>query len=232
MRVLLTVRVQERAWDLTIVSRGKSKDFWGPYIEEWELPPRTEGEMNGDGGGVGWLERWMGRWWARLLLNRFVLFPLQLYPLVGTLLSAWMCAYGSSRYLHSRVCFAGCNPLSKRAHKLLKSNLVLQVQEYDTISNRDIYGGTKVGLPVYVPPFWCSPRIFDVFLNPQSLVSPLPYWKAYRSSASYLRYQTKLVQQCGRMVSLLLSIRIECTDSLSPLPKTLRNGRTVFGLGY
>jgi len=93
---------KERAWDLTIVSRGKPKDFWGPYAEEWELPPHVQGEMNGDGGGVGWLERSMGKWWTRLIINRFILFPLQLYPVVGIVISAWMRAYGTSRYLHSK----------------------------------------------------------------------------------------------------------------------------------
>jgi hypothetical protein len=88
-----------------VLSRGKSKDFWGPYVEEWEVPPKIQGEIDEDGGGVGWLERWMGRSWARMVINRFVLFPLQLYPLVGLALSAWMRAYGTSRYLHSKVGF-------------------------------------------------------------------------------------------------------------------------------
>ncbi|PVG01687.1 hypothetical protein CPB86DRAFT_752347 [Serendipita vermifera] len=89
---------KDRAWDLTIASRGKSKDFWGPYVEEWQIPPN----IRGDGEGVGFLERSLGKWWARMLLNRFVLFPLQLYPFVGMALSAWMRAYGTSRYLHSK----------------------------------------------------------------------------------------------------------------------------------
>ncbi|KIM23768.1 hypothetical protein M408DRAFT_250060 [Serendipita vermifera MAFF 305830] len=93
---------KDRAWDLTVISRGKSKDFWGPYAEEWEQPPQIRGEKNGDGGGVGWLERSIGKWWARLLINKFILFPLQLYPVVGIFISAWMRAYGTSRYLHSK----------------------------------------------------------------------------------------------------------------------------------
>lgn len=90
---------KDRAWDLTIASRGKPKDFWGPYAEEWQIPPTIRG---GQGGGVGVLERWMGKWWARLVINRFILFPLQLYPFVGMAISAWMRAYGTSRYLHSK----------------------------------------------------------------------------------------------------------------------------------
>lgn len=28
-----------RAWDQTVLSRGKGPDFWGPYVEEWD--PQT-----------------------------------------------------------------------------------------------------------------------------------------------------------------------------------------------
>jgi hypothetical protein len=51
---------------------------------------------------VGWFESLLGKAWARMIFNRFVLFPLQLYPFVGLALSAWMRAYGTSRYLHSK----------------------------------------------------------------------------------------------------------------------------------
>jgi len=53
---------RDRAWDLTIASRGKSKDFWGPYIEEWQKPPKVD--------ETGVLEKFLGRWWARLLFRR------------------------------------------------------------------------------------------------------------------------------------------------------------------
>ena len=53
---------RDRAWDLTIISRGKSRDFWGPYVEEWQKPPKIN-ETSG-------LERIFGKWWARLLFRR------------------------------------------------------------------------------------------------------------------------------------------------------------------
>ena len=53
---------RDRAWDLTIASRGKSKDFWGPYIEEWQKPPKVN--------ETGVLEKFFGKWWARLLFRR------------------------------------------------------------------------------------------------------------------------------------------------------------------
>jgi hypothetical protein len=42
-----------RAWELTLKSRGKDDDFWGPYTEEWEEPPSVEV------GGLRW-QRWVG----------------------------------------------------------------------------------------------------------------------------------------------------------------------------
>jgi len=30
---------RERAWMYTVESRGKSPEFWQPYVEEWEHPP-------------------------------------------------------------------------------------------------------------------------------------------------------------------------------------------------
>ena len=53
---------RDRAWDLTITSRGKSRDFWGPYIEEWQKPPKVN-EISG-------LERVFEKWWARILFRR------------------------------------------------------------------------------------------------------------------------------------------------------------------
>ncbi|KAG8831495.1 hypothetical protein FRC17_003067 [Serendipita sp. 399] len=87
---------KDRAWDLTVASRAKDSEFWGPYVEEWQIPPKANPN------GTGLLERTYGKWWARMIINRFVLFPLQLYPFVGQATSAWMRAYGTSRYLHSK----------------------------------------------------------------------------------------------------------------------------------
>jgi len=53
---------RDRAWYLAITSRGKSRDFWGPYVEEWQKPPKFN-EISG-------LERIFGKWWARLLFRR------------------------------------------------------------------------------------------------------------------------------------------------------------------
>lgn len=36
------VITRDRAWDQTVASRGKGPDFWQPYVEEWEHPPRLD----------------------------------------------------------------------------------------------------------------------------------------------------------------------------------------------
>lgn len=53
---------RHRAWDLTVASRGKSKDFWGPYVEEWKKPPKVNETSR--------LERFFGKRWSRLLFRR------------------------------------------------------------------------------------------------------------------------------------------------------------------
>lgn len=30
---------RDRAWDHTVRSRGKGPEFWGPYVEEFAVPP-------------------------------------------------------------------------------------------------------------------------------------------------------------------------------------------------
>ena len=33
---------RERAYDQTIQSRGKGADWWCPYVEEWDNPPKVK----------------------------------------------------------------------------------------------------------------------------------------------------------------------------------------------
>jgi hypothetical protein len=33
---------RERAWAQTLASRGKGPEFWGPYVEEWDVPPPVD----------------------------------------------------------------------------------------------------------------------------------------------------------------------------------------------
>jgi hypothetical protein len=53
---------RERAWDQTITSRGKGPDFWGSYVEEWDVPPPVD---LGDKKRQGWV-------WATGRLGLFV----------------------------------------------------------------------------------------------------------------------------------------------------------------
>lgn len=50
---------RERAWNQTVASRGKGPDFWGPYVEELDVPPEVDvGRWAGPvGGAKGWVVR-------------------------------------------------------------------------------------------------------------------------------------------------------------------------------
>ncbi|KAH9942955.1 hypothetical protein B0H21DRAFT_779787 [Amylocystis lapponica] len=82
---------RERAYDQTIESRGKGSDFWQPYVEEWDVPPRVVAGFD--------FGRIMGRGLSRLAF-RVALLPFDFIPLVGVLFSAWLRALGTARYLH------------------------------------------------------------------------------------------------------------------------------------
>ncbi|KAF8529711.1 hypothetical protein BU17DRAFT_24936, partial [Hysterangium stoloniferum] len=83
----------DRAWDLTVQSRGKGPDFWGPYVEEWQVPPQVV-----EGGK--WWHKWVSNRITRIVIRKVLLAPLDLYPFVGILISSWLKSIGTARYLH------------------------------------------------------------------------------------------------------------------------------------
>ncbi|QRV80678.1 Etoposide-induced protein 2.4 (EI24) [Ceratobasidium sp. AG-Ba] len=85
---------RDRAWDQTLVSRGKGADFWGPYVEEWQKPPMADPRP------PGW-EKWIGNPILRIVVGKLVLAPLNFIPFLGLGISAWMKALSTSRGLHS-----------------------------------------------------------------------------------------------------------------------------------
>jgi hypothetical protein len=113
---------RDRVWQHTVASRGKGLEWFQPYVEEWDQPPRIgKDELKG-----GFIERIAGGWIGTLVLKRgssfeiipsnvipnayappsarvVILAPLSLYPLVGTVASASIRALGMSRILHRRV---------------------------------------------------------------------------------------------------------------------------------
>lgn len=81
---------RERAYAQTIESRGKRPDFWRPYVEEWDSPPQVSGW------GLGHLvSGTLGR-----IVFKLLLMPIETVPLVGIMISAWLRALGTARYLH------------------------------------------------------------------------------------------------------------------------------------
>ncbi|THH06833.1 hypothetical protein EW145_g3817 [Phellinidium pouzarii] len=84
---------RDRAWDQTMRSRGKGHEFWGPYIEEWAVPPHID--------GWSW-ESWLGSYFGRVILLRGILLPLTFYPFVGIAVGAYLKAINTARYLHKQ----------------------------------------------------------------------------------------------------------------------------------
>ncbi|KAL4248392.1 EI24 domain-containing protein [Abortiporus biennis] len=83
---------RDRVYEQTIQSRGKGPDFWKPYVEEWDNPPVvSQGHF-----GVGvFASSFVGRTLIKIMVT-----PFRLVPIVGILLSAWLKALGTARYLH------------------------------------------------------------------------------------------------------------------------------------
>jgi len=108
---------RDRAWDQTVASRGKGPDFWQPYVEEWEHPPRLKIDSKQD----KFVEKWLGGWFGLFIIKRgmydskklslsgpqrfglVLLSPFQVYPFVGLAVTAWFKALGTSHFLHQRV---------------------------------------------------------------------------------------------------------------------------------
>ncbi|KAF9458785.1 hypothetical protein BDZ94DRAFT_1200543 [Collybia nuda] len=87
---------RDRAWAQTITSRGKGPEFWGPYVEEWENPPKVVVEK------YGGVKRWVGGRVGLFFVRRVLLLPFEFYPFVGTAISAWFKALGTAHYLHTQ----------------------------------------------------------------------------------------------------------------------------------
>ncbi|OCH89737.1 hypothetical protein OBBRIDRAFT_793965 [Obba rivulosa] len=82
---------RDRAYAQTIVSRGKGPDFWHPYVEEWDNPPRPKKE--------GFLQRMMKGFLGRMIV-KIALLPFHIVPMVGMSISAWFRALGTAKHLH------------------------------------------------------------------------------------------------------------------------------------
>ncbi|KAJ3732662.1 hypothetical protein DFJ43DRAFT_1072064 [Lentinula guzmanii] len=85
---------RDRAWNQTVASRGKGEDFWRPYVEEWDQPPK-------DVHSAMWYEKAFSGWFL-FMFKRALLLPFNFYPLIGILISAWFKGLGTARILHRR----------------------------------------------------------------------------------------------------------------------------------
>ena len=60
---------RDRAWDQTVASRGKGPEFWQPYVEEWEHPPRLNVESKQN----KFIEKWLGGWFGLFVVKRGII---------------------------------------------------------------------------------------------------------------------------------------------------------------
>jgi len=85
---------RDRAWAQTVASRGKGPDFWQPYVEEWQNPPSVRSNQ--------FVNKWLGGWFGLFVVKRILLSPIQIYPFIGSVVSAWFKALGTGQFLHRR----------------------------------------------------------------------------------------------------------------------------------
>ncbi|CAL1693789.1 unnamed protein product [Somion occarium] len=84
---------RDRVYDQTIASRGKGPDFWKPYVEEWDQPPKPKKSSG--------LSVFASSFVGRMLIT-LALAPLHLVPVVGIVISAYLRALGTARHLHKQ----------------------------------------------------------------------------------------------------------------------------------
>ena len=89
---------RDRAWDQTVISRGKGPEFWQPYVEEWSHPPTVTTSK--------W-DSWLSGWFGRVIVRRAVSVPLSLYPFIGIAFDAYIKSVATAKYLHKPVCRPG-----------------------------------------------------------------------------------------------------------------------------
>ncbi|TFK91857.1 hypothetical protein K466DRAFT_659724 [Polyporus arcularius HHB13444] len=83
---------RERAYEQTIQSRGKGPDWWRPYVEEWDNPPKVV--------KVSWGWRVFMSGPVGRIVAKVIAFPLHFVPFAGMFIVAWFRALGTARYLH------------------------------------------------------------------------------------------------------------------------------------
>jgi hypothetical protein len=100
---------RERAYAQTVASRGKPENWWGPYVEERIRPPR----INTTSQSSWSIDRLLSTFVGRLILKNVILAPFSFVPMVGVLVSAWVRALGTARFLHRPVSYT-CNQYHKQ----------------------------------------------------------------------------------------------------------------------
>jgi hypothetical protein len=90
-------KARAHAYQATIESRGKPKDFWIPYVEEWSVPPVQRAERAIE--KSGWYAR-LATPLVRMLVVRFLLLPVAFLPFVTTIVTAGLKSLAMAETLH------------------------------------------------------------------------------------------------------------------------------------
>ena len=84
------------AFDATIASRGKPKEFWIPYVEEWKEPPLERAKRSLDKTSF---YNFLAYPWVRRLLLRTFLSPVAFLPFATSIAMAFLSSLTSARRL-------------------------------------------------------------------------------------------------------------------------------------
>lgn len=76
---------RNKAYEATVISRGKPQEWWTPYVEEWEEPPVEKARKNAQ---KQKLYVRLATPLVRIFLLRVVLLPLDFIPFLGLIVSS------------------------------------------------------------------------------------------------------------------------------------------------
>ncbi|KAI5480034.1 hypothetical protein MNV49_001999 [Pseudohyphozyma bogoriensis] len=92
-----TKKSRVEAYDATVRSRAKTADFWGPYVEEWSVPPIERAKRNAE--KQTFFAR-LGTPLVRTVLLKVLLQPLSFIPFLKLFTMAAIRALTMGRILH------------------------------------------------------------------------------------------------------------------------------------
>ncbi|KAL8276564.1 hypothetical protein RQP46_011054 [Phenoliferia psychrophenolica] len=88
---------REEVYDATVKSRAKAPDFWGPYVEEWAVPPLERAKRSAE--KQSFFSR-LGSPIVRMIVLKVLLTPLSFIPFLSLAVSSALRSLTMGRILH------------------------------------------------------------------------------------------------------------------------------------